>query len=195
MKASASCGATPAFCGSSPVLSWTNSSTSAFCDGSSLPSASAQAVAIDRMDGVEQRHRFLGLVGLQRPDQMQLGAGIARRSAGHFALASCTRFSPKTRCPACQHRHDRLGRRRSSTPRSASPRRARAGRRAQARAISCSTAASPLDAAHSSHHSGKCRADSPGKRDYPANCVVSQCLSTFVMYGFDQILTSSRKGF
>jgi hypothetical protein len=34
--------------------------------------------SIDRMNGIEQRHRLLGLVGLQRPDQMQLCPGILR---------------------------------------------------------------------------------------------------------------------
>ena len=52
------------------------------------------------MDGVEQRHRLFRLVGLQRPDQMQHEAEVTCINAGHFALASCTRFSPKARCPA-----------------------------------------------------------------------------------------------
>ena len=55
-----------------PVLISTNSSgcLSCFCDF--LGQRLAQAGAIDRMDGVEQRHRFLRLVGLQRADQVQL---------------------------------------------------------------------------------------------------------------------------
>jgi hypothetical protein len=38
------------------------------------------------LDGVEQRHRVAGLVGLQRPDQMQLDVREALAQRGPFAL-------------------------------------------------------------------------------------------------------------
>ena len=37
------------------------------------------------------------------------GRGKPTLTPGHFALASCTRFSPKTRCPAFDHRRNRVG--------------------------------------------------------------------------------------
>ena len=63
-----------------------------------------QLVAVDGLDDVEQRDRVPGLVGLQRADQVQLDIGVSSCSAGHLPAASCTRFSPKTRWPACDHR-------------------------------------------------------------------------------------------
>ena len=56
---------------------------------------------VDGVDRVEQRDGLLGLVGLQRADQVQRRCrDSASRSAGHLALASCTRFSPNRRWPA-----------------------------------------------------------------------------------------------
>ena len=37
----------------------------------------AQARPVDRVDRIEQRHRLLGLIRLQRSDQVQLDAGVA----------------------------------------------------------------------------------------------------------------------
>jgi hypothetical protein len=42
--------------------------------------------AVDRLDDVEQRHRLLGLVGLQRADQMQFDVGEFRLQRRPFAL-------------------------------------------------------------------------------------------------------------
>jgi len=45
-----------------------------------------QALAVDRLDDVEQRHRIPRLVGLQRPDQVQLEVGIFHLKDGKFFL-------------------------------------------------------------------------------------------------------------
>ena len=52
------------------------------------------------MDAVEQLDGVVGLVRLQLADEVQLDARMRPRSPGHFAWASCTRFSPKQRWPA-----------------------------------------------------------------------------------------------
>ena len=52
-----------------------------FCEAISFAKRFAQARTIDRMNGVEQRHGLLGLVGLQRPDEMQRDTGIGRHQA------------------------------------------------------------------------------------------------------------------
>ena len=100
MKASASAGATPAFCGSSPVLSWTNNSGRRFCELISLANASQMLGPVDRMDGVEQRHRLFGLVGLQRPDQMQYRTRVSSALTQPASPWLPCRFSPNIRCPA-----------------------------------------------------------------------------------------------
>ena len=46
----------------------------------------AQAGPVNGMNGVKQRHRFLGLVGLQRSDQMQLDAGMRGHQRRPFVL-------------------------------------------------------------------------------------------------------------
>ena len=74
-EASASGGRTPAFCGSAPVLTCTNSR------GAALPRDFRRQSRGDRgpvegVDDVEQRHRLARLVGLQRADQMQLEIGM-----------------------------------------------------------------------------------------------------------------------
>ena len=142
-NASASCGSTPAFCGSAPVLISTNSSGCASLLGDLLGQRLAQARPIDRMNGVEQRHRLLRLVGLQRPDQMQLDAGDVSPSAAAIWPWPPARGFRRTR--AGRRRSPARSRRRqtSSTPRPASPRtRSRPASR-QARAISARTWSSP----------------------------------------------------
>ena len=60
-----------------------------------------KARPIDRMDGVEQRHRLLAPCSIAASRSDAIRCPDARAiSGGHFALASCTRFSPKTRWPA-----------------------------------------------------------------------------------------------
>ena len=109
-KSAAFCGVTPAFCGSSPVFTCTKSVSVLPCRAISRGERRRELVAVERMDRVEQRHRVAHLVGLQRPDQVQIAVPDSARAArGHFACASCTRFSPNSRCPACKHRLDRLG--------------------------------------------------------------------------------------
>jgi hypothetical protein len=46
----------------------------------------AQAGPVDRMDGVEQRHSVLCLVGLQRADQVQRNSGMGRNQRRPFRL-------------------------------------------------------------------------------------------------------------
>ena len=125
MKASACSGSTPAFCGSAPVFTCTNRSgcLSGFLDF--LRQRLADARPIDRMDRVEQRQRFLRLVGLQRPDQMQREIGMALADRRPFAFGFlhavfAEGFLAQLRSPA----RSRL-RRRSCSPRSASPTTAR----------------------------------------------------------------------
>ena len=94
----------------------------------------ANARAVHRMDGIEQRDRFLGLVGLQRADQMQRKAGMRRdqrRAILPWPPARDFRRTPVAprRSPARSHPH-----RRFSTPPPASPtivRAAHPGRRAR----------------------------------------------------------------
>ena len=45
-----------------------------------------QPLAVDRLDDVEQGHGVARLVGLQRPDQVQLEIGIFRLERGEFLL-------------------------------------------------------------------------------------------------------------
>ena len=82
----------------------------------------AQRGPVDRMDGLEQRHRLLGLVGLQRPDQMQLGArdtAPSRPATSPSPPAPGSRRRPAGRPPApARWRRPR----RSSTPPPGSPR-------------------------------------------------------------------------
>ncbi len=71
-----------------------------------------QAVAIDRMDGVEQRHRVLGLIGLQRPDQMQRGAGMVFAQRRPFRLGLLHPVLAEMTLPGGQHRGDGVGKER-----------------------------------------------------------------------------------
>ena len=80
------------------------------CLAISSAMASRDLGPVDGVDGVEQLHGLPRLVGLQRADQVQLDAGdSAARSAGHLALASCTRFSPKQAVAGLEHGQDVLG--------------------------------------------------------------------------------------
>ena len=101
-KASGSCGRTPAFCGSAPVLISTKRSGRRALPGDLLGQRLAQAVAVDRVDRVEQRDRILRLVRLQRADEMQFDARVPAAAAA---------ISPSP--PARGSRRTRAGRRRS----------------------------------------------------------------------------------
>ena len=90
MKASASAGQTPAFCGSSPVLTWTKQAGRRPWRAISLGQHAGELRPVDGLDHVEQRDHVLRLVGLERADQVQLEVRVARASAGQRALASCT---------------------------------------------------------------------------------------------------------
>ena len=104
-KASAASGAIPAFCGSRPVFTCTKS-----CSGLALL-LHFRGQRLRRSSG-DRRCGWHRTAAPPRPP-CWTGAGRsgavrdrARRScrAGHLALASCTRFSPKTRWPASMHR-------------------------------------------------------------------------------------------
>ena len=86
MKASASAGRTPAFCGSSPVLTWisTRGRAPAFMPASA--SARASFSPVQGLDDVEQGHGLVRLVGLQRSDQPQLQIGQGRAPFAPAAL-------------------------------------------------------------------------------------------------------------
>ena len=99
--------------------------------------------AVDRMNGVEQRHRFLGLVRLQRPDQMQRDARMLALSAAAICPWPPARGSRRTRAgrprsparlPLPANVFDTATSSTSATSRPASR---------QARAISARTAARP----------------------------------------------------
>ena len=99
-KASASRGGMPAFCGSSPVLTWTSSRGARPARTISRPSSIARlsrsTVSITSNSATASR-ALLDCSGPMRCSSTPLNCV---RRAGHLALASCTRFSPKTRCPA-----------------------------------------------------------------------------------------------
>src|SRR3954453_13491735 len=100
MKASASVGAMPAFCGSSPVLSWTNNSGRRFCELISLANASQTLGRSTEWTASNRATASLALLDCSGPIRCRARSGQTEVNPGHFALASCTRFSPKTRCPA-----------------------------------------------------------------------------------------------
>ena len=78
MKASASAGTTPDFCGSSPVLTL-HQQPGAGAGGGDLvgDGASENAQPVKALDHVEEPHGFARLVGLQRPDEAQFDAEAA----------------------------------------------------------------------------------------------------------------------
>ena len=93
------------------------------------------------MDGVEQRDRLLGLVGLQRTDQMQRDPGmLARISGGHLRLGLLHAVFAEHALAGGNHRFDRLGRKVFDTATSVTSAGSRPASR-QARAISARTAA------------------------------------------------------
>ena len=77
-KSSASCGRTPAFCGSAPVLTSTNRRGRRPVLAMASASACGDLLAIDRLDHVESLDRLVRLVALQRADEMQFD-GFADR--------------------------------------------------------------------------------------------------------------------
>ena len=137
----------------------------------------AQARPVDRMDGVEQRHRLLGLVRLQRPDHVQLKARRARHAAPAISPWPPARGSRRT--PSARRRSPARWRprRRSSTPPPASR---VAGSRAasrQARSISCRTAARPvlvgLRVHASMHNTARHRAKKHKTRRGPGSAILT----------------------
>ena len=93
----------PAFCGSSPVLTWMNSCglRSVLVDlGGKL---AGQAHAVQGVDGVEQSTAALGLVGLQRPDHVQFHAGVTGPPVWPLFLCLLHVVFAKDALPRVQH--------------------------------------------------------------------------------------------
>ena len=107
MKASASPGTTPAFCGSAPVLTSMKQGGRRPWRSISRASASARRGRSTVSIASKSAHRVARLVGLQRADEVEAQIGLRSCSAGYFASASCTRFSPKRRWPGGERRGDR----------------------------------------------------------------------------------------
>src|SRR6185312_10911187 len=68
-----------------------------------------KAVAVERMDGVEQGDGVARLVGLQRPDQVQRDAVMARQQRRPFGLGLLHAVLAEHALARFDHRRDRLG--------------------------------------------------------------------------------------
>src|SRR5581483_3586292 len=143
MKPSASAGAMPAFCGSSPVLTWTRQRGSRPLRARSRASAAARlsrsTVSITSNSPTASRT----LLVCSGPIRCSCRSGQRARSAGHFACASWTRFSPNTRWPASSAAAARSALWVFETATSSTP----AGSRPAARALSAMRARTPVSAA------------------------------------------------
>ncbi len=69
----------------------------------------AQARAVDRMNGVEQRHRFLRLVRLQRPDQVQRQPVVTRPDLRPFGLGLLHAILAEHPLAGCDRLFDGIG--------------------------------------------------------------------------------------
>ena len=85
----------------------------------------------------------LALLDCSGPIRCTAMPGVAETSAGHFPLASCTRFSPNTRCPASITGEIADASNVFDTAINITDARSRRAS-LQARAISCSTVARPF---------------------------------------------------
>ena len=101
-SAGASLGSTPAFCGSAPVLTWMKRESR--LPWRCISSATARAIfsrSIEWMASNSSTASFV-LLDCSGPMRCNSTSGNSAFSAGHLALASCTRFSPNRRWPACR---------------------------------------------------------------------------------------------
>ena len=85
MKRSASAGATPAFCGSSPVFTWI-STRGRRLRIHDLRQRFGKARAVEQLDDIEEPDRIRRLVGLQGPDQMERDIGVTGLDLRPFGL-------------------------------------------------------------------------------------------------------------
>src|SRR5690606_24167701 len=92
--------AQPAFCSSAPILTFTK-------QGRRRPALSIAFASAFPSEGrssewmqSNSRTASSALLDWSWPTRCSSTSGCASRSAGHLPCASCTRFSPKTRCPA-----------------------------------------------------------------------------------------------
>src|SRR5690606_10511134 len=99
-RSGSSAGVQPPFCGSSPTLTWTKQSGRRPVLAVALPSASTSEGRSTEWITSNSRTASSALFDWSRPTRCSLRSGCAARSAGHFACASCTRLSPKSRWPA-----------------------------------------------------------------------------------------------
>src|ERR1700730_470080 len=100
MKASASSGRTPAFCGSAPVLISTNRTGERPCLSISLASAAHRLGRSTEWMASNRSTASRALLDCSGPIRCNSRPGWLSRSGGHLAWASWTRFSPKLRWPA-----------------------------------------------------------------------------------------------
>ncbi len=77
--------------------------------GDLLRQLGGDLLAVDRLDHIEQRHRFLRLVGLQRADQMQLDIGKFGLQSGPFALRFLHAVFAEHALPGLDDRPDLVG--------------------------------------------------------------------------------------
>src|SRR5580704_11649628 len=99
-KASISCGATPAFCGSAPILTSAKRRGRRPWRAISLASAAARLSRSTEWMASNRATASLALLDCNGPTRCSSRPPWRARSGGHFSFASCTRFSPKIRCPA-----------------------------------------------------------------------------------------------
>jgi len=87
----------PAFCGSSPVFTWMNNSGTRSVRSRLGTERMRELRPVERMMASNSRpHRRPCCSAMA--NEMKLHIRIINFRAGHFVFASCTRFSPKTRC-------------------------------------------------------------------------------------------------
>ena len=99
ISAGASRGATPAFCGSSPVFTWTNRRSGDARPRVDLGSSGHRRAWAGRASGSRRtaRPRRAPCWSAAARSDAARYPGYSAFSAGHLPCASCTRFSPKTR--------------------------------------------------------------------------------------------------
>ena len=125
MKASASSGRTPAFCGSAPVLISTNSS--GLRPACRSPWRAPRTGSAGRANGWRRTARPRPrLVRLQRADQMQLEAGMRRAQGRPLAFGLLDAVFAEHALAGGDDRLESVSRERFSKPPAASPRRGRA---------------------------------------------------------------------
>ncbi len=99
----------PAFCVFQPGVDLDIELWRAPLPGHLLGEFGGDLFAVDRLDDIEQRYGFLGLVGLQRADQMQLDVGKFCLQRGPFALRLLHAVLAEDALAGFDHRADDVG--------------------------------------------------------------------------------------